>query len=280
MSGCLYVVSTPIGNLQDITVRALEVLKQVELIACEDTRVSRKLLSAYEIDTPLTSYHAHSDPAVEARLIDRLVAGDALALISDAGTPLVSDPGVQLVDKAIQAEIPVVPIPGASAALAGLVGSGLVPQPFMFVGFLPRSEGAQREALGPLRALAATLIFYESGRRLAGTLASLHSCLGDRPAAIGRELTKRHEDFQRGRLSELPARYPTPPPGELVILVGPPSADALSEAGGSAEAEARRLVQAGVAPSEAAKTLAGAFGLPKKAAYRLILDASTRNVSG
>lgn len=278
MSGTLYVVSTPIGNLEDLSPRAHRILGEVDVVVCEDTRVTRKLLSAHAIEVrSLASFHAHSRPDELERLLQQLQEGKTLGLVCDAGTPLVSDPGSKLVEAAVGADIPVVPLPGPSAALAALVGSGLPAQPFVFLGFLPRGGPERREALGPYAALPASLVLYESPNRVSELLGFLSEALGPaRPACVARELTKRFETFERGSLSELAERLSEGVRGEVVVVVGPPAAsdDGAPIGEDALKAEARRLLEAGVPPSEAAKTLAAAFGLRKKAAYRAVLDVS------
>src|SRR5690625_3198846 len=201
--GIVYVVPTPIGNLEDITFRALKILKEVTVIAAEDTRNTRNLLNYFDIHTPLLSYHEHNKAAREEQLIERLKAGEKIALVSDAGMPAVSDPGYELVQAAIEADQSVVVLPGANAALCALVGSGLTTTEFLFYGFLPRKKKEKEAELQRLQSLEATLLFYESPHRLKATLIALHDQLGDRPVAIGRELTKRFEEYIRGTASEL-----------------------------------------------------------------------------
>src|SRR5712692_10516305 len=193
LTGGLYLVATPIGNLRDITVRALEVLAAADLIACEDTRVTRKLLDHYGIATPLTPYHDHNAAQARPKLLARLAAGAALALVSDAGTPLISDPGFKLVRKAAAAGIPVTAVPGASALLAALTVAGLPTDRFLFVGFLPAKSAARRRALREIASVKASLVLYETAPRLGPALEDMAAMLGDRPAAVARELTKLHE---------------------------------------------------------------------------------------
>lgn len=275
MAHTLYLVATPIGNLQDFSERAAACLREVDLIACEDTRVSAKLLSAYGIQTPTQAYHAHSRPELTEALVARLQAGEDIALISDAGTPLISDPGSLLVQQAIEAGVQLVAIPGASALLSALLTSGLPTHPFGFLGFLPRSDAPQKRILGPLAPLEMTWILYESPRRLQATLKQLELCWGDRPAAVARELTKRFEETRRGRLSELAANYESPPKGEVVIVVGPPEAAQLEAKADELDSQARALLKAGRRPSDAAKTLSRALGVSRKQAYQALLDAET-----
>jgi 16S rRNA (cytidine1402-2'-O)-methyltransferase len=223
----LYLVATPIGNLGDISLRALSVLARADLIAAEDTRHSKKLLTHYGIAATLTPYHEHNAERERPKLLARLERGEAIALISDAGTPLVSDPGYKLVRAALDEGISVISIPGASATLAALTGAGLPTDAFMFAGFLPPKQGARRARLAELAAVPATLIFFETAPRLAKSLADMADVLGSREAAVARELTKLHETKTRGTLAELAAQCGESEPlkGELVVLVAPPSAD-------------------------------------------------------
>jgi 16S rRNA (cytidine1402-2'-O)-methyltransferase len=219
----LHIVATPIGNLGDITLRALWVLRSVDRILCEDTRVTARLLAHYGIDKPLDPYHDHNADRVRPAVLAALRRGETLALVSDAGTPLVSDPGYKLVREALAEGLPVTSSPGASAALTGLILSGLPPDKFLFAGFLPPRSAARRRALAAWRELDATLVVYEGPSRLAASLADMAAVLGDRDAAIARELTKRHEEVRRGRLSTLAAHYRnTAPRGEVVVIVSPP----------------------------------------------------------
>ncbi len=221
----LYVVATPIGNLRDMTLRAIETLAAADVIACEDTRVTRKLADHYGIATPLSPYHEHN--AVEARpkLLARLAADEAVALVSDAGTPLVSDPGFKLVRAAREAGHAVTAVPGPSALLAALTVAGLPSDRFYFEGFLPPKQGARRNRIAALAAVADTLILFETGPRLAASLADLAAGLGAREAAICRELTKLHEEVRCGPLAELAAHYASvaAPRGEMVVVIAPPS---------------------------------------------------------
>lgn len=221
----LYVVATPIGNLGDVSLRALATLAAADVIACEDTRVTSRLLRRYAISARLISYNEHNAPRRRPALLARLAAGDVVALVSDAGTPLLSDPGYRLVAETIAAGHDVVPIPGASALLAGLVAAGLPTDTFLFAGFLPAKAGERRSRLEDLSAIRATLVFYEAPQRLAATLAAIAETLGsERQIAIARELTKLHETIRRGSAGELAetiANEPTPK-GEITIVVGPP----------------------------------------------------------
>ena len=222
MPGTLYIVATPIGNLEDITLRALRLLKEADLVAAEDTRHTRVLLSHFQIDTPLVAYHQHSEAGRTENLVRQLTEGRSIALVTDAGTPGVSDPGVELVRAAVAAQILVVPIPGASAALCALVGSGLPPARFAFEGFLPRTKGPRRAKLAALaRVETRTLIFYESPQRIAETLKEMADAFGpNRPAAVGRELTKKFEEFVRGPLSEVAAHFAAHAArGEITVII-------------------------------------------------------------
>ena len=267
----LYLVATPIGNLGDITLRALETLAAADVLACEDTRVTRVLLNRYGIRQRPTAYHEHNAGEAGPKLIAALEAGKSVALVSDAGTPLVSDPGFRLVGQAIEAGQRVVPIPGASAVLAALTASGLPSDAFLFAGFLPVKDGQKRSRLEVLKATPATLIFFESPRRLSDTLAAMADVLGDRPAAIGRELTKTFEEMRTGSLGALAAHYgeaPTPK-GEIVICVAPP------EHQPDQPEDVDRLLRSLVAEMPASKAAAEAArmtGQPKQALYRRLLE--------
>lgn len=223
----LYLVATPIGNASDITVRALRVLAEADVIACEDTRVTRKLLAIHAISTPLTPYHEHNAERVRPALIKRLKQGQKVALVSDAGTPLVSDPGYRLVGACIAEGLAVTALPGPSAALAALVVSGLPTDRFLFAGFPPPRAAGRRRLLAELAAVPASLVFMESSRRLAAALADMAEILGQRPAAVARELTKVFEEVRRGSLGELAAHYREagPPKGEVTVVVAPPGDD-------------------------------------------------------
>ena len=220
----LYVVATPIGHASDVTLRALATLAACDLIAAEDTRVTAKLLAIHGIARPLAAYNDHNAARERPRLLGKLKAGERIALVSDAGTPLVSDPGFKLVRAAIEQDIPVHAIPGASAVLTGLVLSGLPSDRFLFAGFLPSRGGERAQVLEELKGLRATLIFFESGPRLAETLAAMATVLGERSATIAREMTKLHEEVRRGTIASLSAHYAKAdaPKGEVTLLVGPP----------------------------------------------------------
>lgn len=218
-------VATPIGNLMDMTFRAVDVLQQADLIACEDTRVTGKLLKHFGINTPMISYNDHNGPKVRPRLISDMKAGKSIAVVSDAGTPLISDPGFKLVSTCANEGLQVIPVPGASAFLSGLVVSALPTDKVLFVGFLPSKQKARHDALEPLSGIDATLVFYESGPRLAVTLGALLLQLGDRAATVARELTKLYEEVTRGTLAGLAESFgkAEQPKGEMVIIVGPPA---------------------------------------------------------
>src|SRR5215204_2578556 len=221
MPGTLYLVATPIGNLADITHRAVQVLNDVDLIACEDTRHTHKLLNHYGIDTKTISYHEYNDQQRAADLIERMKQGSNIAVVSDAGTPSISDPGFRLVRAAIESEIPVVPVPGPSALISALIAAGLPTDEFFFAGFLPPRSNARRARLSELRSVPGTLIFYEGPHRLAATLKDAYEILGEREAVVARELTKMHEEIRRGRLSELTSHYENDENarGEIVVLI-------------------------------------------------------------
>ena len=217
-------VATPIGNARDITLRALEVLKGADVIACEDTRVTSKLLAIHGIARPLMAYNDHNGGQMRPQLLARLQKGEVVALVSDAGTPLVSDPGYKLVRELVAAGMPVVALPGASAVLTGLAISGLPSDRFLFAGFLSSRAGERKTVLEELKTLRATLIFFESAQRLDDTLPAMLEVFGDRPAVVARELTKLHEETRRGLLSQLAEHYAKAgaPRGEVTLLVGPP----------------------------------------------------------
>ena len=267
----LHVVSTPIGNLRDITLRALDTLAGADEILAEDTRVARKLLDAHGIRAKLSAYHDHNGAERRPDILAKLEDGATIALISDAGTPLVSDPGWKLVHEAVERGIRVIPVPGASALLAGLVTSGLPSDRFMFCGFLPAKSGQRKREAEALKPVEATLVFYEGGSRLAACLADLAETLGGgRRAAIARELTKFFEETRHGTLAELAAHYEQhgPPKGEIVILIGPP----LEAAPDEADIDAALLKAMAEAPMKrAANDVAEAFGISKRDAYQRAL---------
>ncbi|HEV7660077.1 MAG TPA: 16S rRNA (cytidine(1402)-2'-O)-methyltransferase [Allosphingosinicella sp.] len=271
----LYIVATPIGNLSDLSPRAAAILASADLIAVEDSRVTAKLLRHIGVKRPMTPYHDHNADKVRPGLIERM-RGQAVALVSDAGTPLISDPGFKLVRAVIEAGRRVFPIPGASAALAGLVVSGLPSDRFLFVGFLPAKQNARRTALSEVGDVASTLIFYESGPRLAESLADMAETLGARQAAVARELTKLFEETRRGSLSELAAHYAEAgaPKGEIVVVVAPPleAEDVSDEALDAFLANALR----GNSVKDAAQEAAEALGVARKRAYARALELKSR----
>jgi 16S rRNA (cytidine1402-2'-O)-methyltransferase len=270
--GTLYVVATPIGNLGDVTLRALEVLRSVPLVAAEDTRLTRRLWARHGISTRLVSYHAQSPPARRDELLAHLGRGADLALVTDAGTPLVSDPGAELVGEWLARGGRVVPVPGASAALAALVASGLSAARFAFEGFLPRRGSERRARLARICADERTTILFEAANRAAATLADLAGACGDgRPAALCRELTKLHEDVWRGSLGELARRAETEPPqGEVTLVVAGAERAGDEPRMGLAEgrAEVERLMGAGMSRSSAAREVARRTGLPRRDLFR------------
>ncbi len=268
-SGRLYVVSTPIGNMGDFSFRAVEVLKSVSLVLAEDTRHTRHLLDRYAIAAPMSAYHEHNEARATPALIERLRAGESLALVSDAGTPLLSDPGARLVRAAIDAGIEVVPVPGASALLAALVASGLDAGRFTFFGFLPRKGKERATALAELAALRHTAVLYEAPSRVAATLADLEQAgAGARGAAVAREMTKQFEELRRGTVAELRAYYDASPPrGEVVLVVAGATAEAPDE--DEARRRARELRAAGLSARDVAARLVSELGVPRNAAYRM-----------
>jgi len=273
MSGLLYLVATPIGNLEDITYRAVRALKEADLIACEDTRQTRKLLDHYGIDKPAISYHDHNEAARSEELAARLRAGAVVALVSDAGTPLVSDPGYRLVKAAIESGVSVQPVPGASAVLAALAASGLPTDAFHFGGFLPSKPGQRAKALEALAAEEATLVFYEAPHRILEALEAIEQTLGPRPVVVARELTKIHEEFLRGTAAEIREQLALRDSvkGEITVLIGkavapPPDETPLSDA-------VEALMDAGTPRMDAIKEVARRRGLSKREVYSQLLEA-------
>ena len=267
----LYIVATPIGNLGDISARAAATLAAADLIAAEDTRVTAGLLRHLGVHRPMTAYHDHNADAVRPGLVARL-STEAIALVSDAGTPLISDPGYKLVRDARAAGHAVVTIPGPCAAIAALTLAGLPTDRFLFAGFLPPKPGARDAAIAELAEVRATLVLYESGPRLARTLAALLGGLGDRPATVAREITKFHEEAVPGTLASLAARYAnTPPKGEIVLVIGPPSPRAPAHA---SEIDAAIAALDPAQPRKsAASELAGRFDVPRRDIYQRLLAA-------
>ena len=272
MPGILYIVPTPIGNLEDITLRALRVLKEVELIAAEDTRHTRNLLAHFGIKTALTSYHEHNERDKSRSLVERLKSGASIALVSDAGTPAISDPGYRIVVDAIQAGLQVIPLPGASALTTALSASGLPTDRFLFEGFLPAKPQERKVKLQALRSETATLVFYEAPHRLTDSLADMLKIFGDREIAMARELTKVHEEFRRGKLSEIVGPLDDHEiKGELVIVVQGATGEAvISDA--ELQVTIRHLVGEGMGVKEIAELLGERYGLAKKHVYKLALE--------
>lgn len=269
----LYLVATPIGNLGDITIRALETLASADIVACEDTRVTRVLLERYGMRRRMTAYHEHNAAEAGPKLLDAVEAGQSVALASDAGTPLISDPGFRLVSQAQERGLRVVPIPGASAVLAALTASGLPTDAFLFAGFLPNKLGQRESRLNELNSSPATLVFFESPRRLGASLQSMAKMLGgDRQAVVARELTKTFEEVRSGTLTELATHYESAgaPKGEVVVCVAPPLA---SEAFDQADTDRLLLSLAGeMSAAKAAGEAARMTGAKKSALYQRLLE--------
>jgi 16S rRNA (cytidine1402-2'-O)-methyltransferase len=274
----LYIVATPIGNLRDITLRALDVLAAVDLIACEDTRVTRKLLDRYNIRTPLTSYHDHNAAEVRPKLIRRLGTGMAVALVSDAGTPLVSDPGFKLVRAAHEEGIRVVSVPGPSAALVAITICGLPADRFFFEGFLPTRSGQRNASIQALKNIPASIVLFETGPRIAETLADLAIHLGAREAAVCRELTKLHEEFRRGELGELASFYAGDAErrGEFVLVVAPPASGAGHISRTDLDALLRDAMHR-LSVKEAVGEIAAVTGLRRREVYQRALSLARKS---
>jgi 16S rRNA (cytidine1402-2'-O)-methyltransferase len=277
----LHVVATPIGNLGDITLRALEALAGADVIACEDTRVTRKLLDRYGITTPLTPYHEHNAAEARPKILARLAEGGAVALVSDAGTPLVSDPGFKLVRAVAEGGHPVTTLPGASATLAALTVAGLPTDRFFFEGFLPPKETARRARIAELARIPATLVLFETGPRLAAALADLADGLGARDAAICRELTKLHEDVRRGDLASLARGYAdaAEPRGEIVIVIAPPAEDTQQPTSHEVDDLLRRALNR-VSVKDAVSEVASATGLSRRDVYQRALALAKEGDDG
>jgi 16S rRNA (cytidine1402-2'-O)-methyltransferase len=271
MPGIIYIVATPIGNLEDITLRALRVLKEVAVVAAEDTRHTQILLSHYDIHTPLTSYHEHNEKTKSQELVTRLARGQNVALVSDAGTPAISDPGFRLVVRAIRAGVRIIPVPGASALTAVLSASGLPTDRFVFEGFLPARKTQRRERLQTLRDETRTLIFFEAPHRLKDTLGDIRELLGNREAVLAREVSKIHEEFLRGPVSELVRALGSDAiRGEVTLIIsGSSGLPGVSE--DRLKAEILELKGKGLRVKEIAEVLGEKFGYPKKEIYRLAL---------
>ncbi len=286
----LYICPTPIGNLADITLRVLDTLKQVDIIAAEDTRHTRKLLSHYDIHTPMISYHKHNSASSNEKVIGYLDKGNSVALVSDAGTPIISDPGQSLISECVSRGYRVVSLPGATAGITALVGSGLCAERFMFVGFVDRNKSKRKQALERLKSIDCTLIFYEAPHRLIKTLEAMLNVFGDRNVVLAREITKRYEEYVRGRLSEVLAGYEERAvKGEFVLLVEGNSseensgnihmtgADLVNEDGISLmelslSEHLCYFIKNGMRKKEASLKVAEARGLDKKQVYKLSVD--------
>lgn len=272
MPGLLYIVATPIGNLEDITYRAVRLLREADVIACEDTRQTRKLLDHYGIETPTVSYHEHNEAERTAELAARLCAGETVALVSDAGMPLISDPGYRLVRAAVENGIAVQPIPGASAALAALAASGLPTDQFHFGGFLPHKPGQRAKMLEALAEEEATLIFYEAPHRILEALDAVEAALGTRPVVVARELTKLHEEFLRGTAAEIRAVLAARDAvkGEFTLLIGKATGPAPDDT--PLEEAVATLVRQGTPRMDAIKQVARKRGLSKREVYDRLLE--------
>lgn len=276
-TGRLVLVGTPIGNLEDLSPRASATLAAADLIAVEDTRRSRVLLDHVGVRTPMVTYHEHNEVTRTPELVDRMARGDTVALITDAGTPGLADPGYRLVRAAIDHGLPVESVPGPAAALQALVVSGLPTARFAFEGFLPRKAAARARVLADLAADDRTLLFYVTPHRAAADLAALAEAFGDRPAALARELTKRHEEVWRGSLSELAARATNEVRGELTLVVGGARPSDRPAVGAEELAErVRNLIAAGEAKKPAISRVAAAAGVPRRQVYQAVLDADRR----
>jgi 16S rRNA (cytidine1402-2'-O)-methyltransferase len=273
-SGCLYLVATPIGNLEDITLRAIRILKEADLIACEDTRQTQKLLQHYGIHKELVSYHAHNELTRAPELLIELEQGAKAALVSDAGMPVISDPGHRLVALCLRHHIPVVPIPGPTAFIAALAASGLPTEEFLFVGFLPSRAGARRKAIDALKAEPRTIVLYEAPHRLVETLADAAEILGPRPAVVAREITKIHEEFLRGSLIDLrDAARERAPRGEITLMIGPgePVQQAVDLQLSLKQRVEQIEAESGLDRKAALKQAARERGMAKREAYKKLL---------
>jgi len=279
--GSLYIVATPIGNLEDITQRALKILADVDLIACEDTRHTRKLLTHFGINTPTVSYHDHNERERAAELVRRLRGDESVAIVSDAGTPGINDPGFRLVQLAIENEVPVIPVPGPNAVITALVCSGLPTDEFFFGGFLPAKSNARRARLAELRSMPATIVFYEAPHRIAAALKDAREILGPRQAVVARELTKLHEEFARGTLDELAAQFSSSDKarGELVLLIERGAIDEVevSNLSTSVAAVVAELEKEGLDHRAALKKAARSLGLTRDEAYRRLVAETKQN---
>jgi 16S rRNA (cytidine1402-2'-O)-methyltransferase len=269
LAGGLYVVATPIGNLRDITLRALDTLAAADWVLCEDTRLTGRLLTHFGLKRPLLPYHEHNAAEMRPKILALLGEGKALALVSDAGTPLISDPGYKLIAEAAAAGLPLYAVPGASSVTAALSIGGLPTDRFFFVGFLPPKQAARRQRLGDLRVLPGSLVILEAPQRLAQSLRDMADILGPRQAAIARELTKIHEEVRRGSLPDLAGAYAAeaPPKGELVVLIAQSEAEAAAASPETIDAALRDALAQGLALKDAAAVVAALHGLPRREVY-------------
>ena len=274
-AGTLYLVSTPIGNLGDMTHRAVEVLSSAALIIAEDRRHSRRLLDHYKISTPLKSYHEHNEAQETPKLVARLRAGDSIALISDAGTPLISDPGSRLVAAALEENLPVVPIPGASAVMAAIVGSGMSLERFTFLGFLPRKGRERSEMIADVVASQSTVVMFEAANRVGATLDALAEAgAGERPAVVARELTKQFEEFRRGSVAELAGLYrDADPKGEVVLVIAGAAKPLVTKS--ELSDAARKLRASGNSPRDVMDHLVSSLGAPRNLAYKIAHESES-----
>jgi len=274
-AGTLYLVSTPIGNLGDMTHRAVEVLSSATVVIAEDTRHSRRLLDHYHISTPLRSYHEHNEAKETPKLVARLRSGDSIALISDAGTPLISDPGSRLVAAALEANLPVVPIPGASAVMAAIVGSGMSLERFTFLGFLPRKGRERSEMIADVVASQSTVVMFEAANRVGATLDALAEAgAGERPAVVARELTKQFEEFKRGSVAELAGVYrDADPKGEVVLVIAGAEKPLVTES--ELSDAARKLRASGNSPRDVMDHLVSSLGAPRNLAYKIAHESES-----
>jgi 16S rRNA (cytidine1402-2'-O)-methyltransferase len=284
MPGTLYIIATPIGNLEDITQRALRVLGEVDVVACEDTRRTRVLLNHFGIKTKTISYHEHNERERSEQICKLLMSGKNVALVSDAGTPLISDPGFRVTRAAIELNLAVIPVPGPTAFVSALVASGLPSDQFFFAGFLPARGNARRAKLAKLSEIPATLVFYEAPHRIAATLEDALEALGNRPAAVARELTKLHEEIARGSLRELVQRFGagSTTRGEMVLVISGPGIDEEPTTEETAPASLRliervsELEREGVDAKAALKKAARELGMKRAEAYRLLVAQKNR----
>ena len=271
MLGTLYLVATPIGNLQDVTYRALETLRTVDLIACEDTRHTRKLLTHFRISNKLTSYHEHNEQERAEEFVDRLVRGESIAIVSDAGTPGICDPAFRIIQRAIEIGAPVVPIPGAVAFVNAVIASGLVTDSIFFGGFLPAKKGERRKRLEEIKEIPSTLVLYEAPHRIGKSLVDCLEVLGNRQAAVARELTKLHEETVRGSLSELVEKFKAPTKGEIVLVIDRAPINVRKQEVATPKSLSKRIKELeteGTDSKTALKKAAKEFGLSKSEVYR------------